>query len=204
MSFLLLFAFADVARRAGYRVERKLGTRATPELWYRSNSMMPNATKDLYRSFVSSQIKRAAPSEADELERPAEANDFYLGAGDWLRAQTRDTKKFHILFNELIIYGFRRNLLGLKPIAFAMNAVVVAGVAAIMWFRPSYFQTIVHRDDALYVILVVVVVHSAYMAIAVTKASVREASMAYGKQLIESCGLLISASKPKATASQRR
>jgi hypothetical protein len=58
MSFILLFAFADVARRIGHKVERKLGTRSSPQLWYRSNNVLPNSTKDLYRPFIATKLKR--------------------------------------------------------------------------------------------------------------------------------------------------
>lgn len=203
MSFVLLYAFADLSRRSGYRVERRLGTRSTPELWHRSNKELPNSTKDLYRPFVAAALKRAAPTEAEELQQPEVANDFYRGVGDWLRDETRDTKKFHLQFGELITYGFRRNLRGLKPIAIVMNMVVAAVCGAILYYMPAYFVTVPNIQEKLYVVLLVVVVHTLYLLFAVDDKGVREASIAYGKQQILSCGALMKSPKSPRSKSQK-
>lgn len=191
MSLVLLYAFADLARRSGYGVERRLGTRSTPELWHRSNMELPNSTKDLYRPFVAAALKRPAPTEAEELQQPQVANDFYRGVSAWLRDETRDVKKFHLLFSELITYGFRRNLRGLKPIAVVMNIVVAAVCGAILYYMPAYFTTVPNIQEKLYVVLLVVVLHTLYLLLAVDDKGVREASIAYGKQQILSCGALM-------------
>ncbi len=188
MSFLLLFAFADVARRMGLRVEQKLNTRATPELWYRSDNRVPNASKDQYRAFIATKIKKSAPSEADEINNPTAANDFYAAAALWLRDNTRDKKKFNLLYDELVTYGYRRNLLGLKPVAILANIVVMLVSGAIIYFYPSYFQKIPYLDEKLVILSVAVVFHSLFMLLAVSKQSVRDASITYGTRLIESCG----------------
>lgn len=195
MSFVLLYAFADVAKRCGYRVEKRLGTRSTPQLWHRANKELPNATKDLYRPFVAAALKRPEPTEVDEIERREVANDFYRGASDWLRDQTRDVKKFNILFNDAVSYGFRRNIRGLKPVAVVMNFVVTAIVVSILYFNPEYFEAIPHIHEKLYVVLLVVVLHTIYLILAVSDEAVREASISYGKQLIFSCGMLMKPTK---------
>lgn len=203
MSFVLLYAFADLARRSGHRVEQRLGTRSTPELWHRSNMELPNSTKELYRSFVAAALKRIAPTEAEELQQPEAANDFYKGASDWLRNETRDVKKFHLLFGELITYGFRRNLRGLKPIAIVMNIVVAAVCGAILYYMPAYFTTVPNIEEKLYVVLLVVVLHTLYLLLAVDDKGVREASIAYGKQQILSCGALMKSAKTIRNKSQK-
>jgi hypothetical protein len=70
-----------------------------------------------------------------EQNDPAAAKSFYERTGTWLRENTRDTKKFPILFNELVTYGFRRNLLGVKWPALALNLVVVLICAGLLWHR---------------------------------------------------------------------
>lgn len=193
MSFVLLFAGADLARRRGRQVEKKLGTRSTLYLWHRANSVLSNSTKDPYRTFIAGKIKRDAPTEADEINTPEAADDFYAGAGDWLRNHTRDTKKFKILFDENITYGYRRNLLGLKWVALIFNALVAVLCGLILYFKPTYFQANPTIEEKLYVVLLVVALHSVYMLLAVNKDTVKEASEAYGKQLILSCGTLMQA-----------
>jgi hypothetical protein len=145
-------------------------------------------------------LKRPAPTADDELHDPAGADDFYAGAGFWLRDQTRNVKIFNILFDDLVSYGFRRNLLGLKYIAVAANLVVSAASGAIIYFMPEYFSHVPAIAEKLYVVLLVVVLHSLYMLFAVGPAAVREASDTYGKQLIISCGNLM---KVKRTTRQK-
>lgn len=204
MGIVLLFAFADAARRTGYRVERKLGTRATPELWHRGNSDIPEGIKDRYRAFVASKIKLAAPTSDEEQNDLVRANDFYLTAGTWLRDQTRDHRAFPILFGENITYGFRRNLLGLKPVALIINTLVLSLSIFIILYHPSYFSKLPDLEEKLLVVIVAVVLHSSFMLFAVSRDGVREASRIYGKQLILSCETLMKkapAAPKKATQS---
>lgn len=191
MGLVLLFAFADVARRTGYYVERQLGTRATPEQWHRGNPDIPEGIKDRYRAFIAGKIKLPPPTIDDERNDLARANDFYLTAATWLRDHTRDHRTFAILFGENITYGYRRNLLGLKPVALIINTIVLAASVAILVYRPPYFVALQDLDEKLFVVIVAVVLHSAHMILAVGKEGVREASRIYGKQLIFSCETLM-------------
>ena len=206
MSVVLLFAFADVARRTGRKVEAKLGSRATPEQWHRGNPDVAEGAKDRYRSFIAERLNLVAPTDADERQNPDRANDFYLTAGNWVREHTRDKRAFAILFGENITYGFRRNLLGLKPIALLFNTIVLATVFSILYFRPTYFTSLEYIDEKMFILVAAVVLHSAYMLFAVGKAAVMEASRAYGRQMILSCETLMSKAasqaksrKPKST-----
>ena len=191
MGGVLLFAFADVARSTGKRVQEKLGTGTTPEQWYRANPDVAEVAKDRYRAFIASKLKLSAPTAEDELSDPLRANDFYLSGANWLREHTRDTRKFSILFNDNITYGFRRNLLGLKPVALALNIIVLAACGAIIYFRPNYFAELPHIDEKVVILIVAGVLHSAYILFAVGERAVREASRAYGRQLILSCETLM-------------
>jgi hypothetical protein len=202
MGLVLVFAFADVARRTGRHMEARLGTRATPEQWHRGNPDIAEAAKDRYRAFIAEKLKLPAPTANDERADPVRANDFYLSAGNWLREHTRDTRTYAILFGENIAYGFRRNLLGLKFIALIFNALVLGVSVAILFYRLPYFAALPQIEEKMVIIISAVILHSAYMAFAVSASSVREASRAYGRQLILSCETLIS--KAPASGSPRR
>ena len=190
-ALVLLFAFADVARRTGKRVQAKLGTGATPEQWRRDNPDLGEAAKERYRAFIGKKLKLPPPNAAVEQADPIRARNFYLAAGNWLRENTRDTRAFPILFGENVTYGFRRNLLGLKVVALACNVVVAAICAGILHIRPSYFAVLPQLDEKMVVVLAVVFLHSVYLLLAANKAGVREASRAYGRQLILSCETLM-------------
>jgi hypothetical protein len=196
VGLVLLFAFADVARHTGKRLERKLGTGATPEQWHRGNPDIAEAAKDRYRAFIAKELKLAAPSADDERVAPRKANDFYLTANAWLRDRTRDSRTFSILFSENITYGFRRNLCGLKATAIAFNALVTVICAAILIVRPAYFAALPQIDEKMVMILAAVVLHSAYMILAVSEGGVREASRTFGRQLVLSCETLMNKAQP--------
>jgi hypothetical protein len=198
MSAVLLFAFADMARHRGKSIQTKLGTGATPEQWHRGNPDVPEGSKDRFRAFIAGQIKQVAPTAGEEQTDPCRANDFYLSAAAWLRDRTRDRRAFSILFVENITYGFRRNLLGLKITALMCNAVVLGLSAALLWFKPAYFSTLAQLEEKLVMVMAPVVLHSAYMVFAVTKNTVRDASRAYGRQLILSCDTLMKTARPAA------
>jgi len=195
-ALVLLFAFADVARRTGKRVQARLGTGATTEQWRRDNSDLAEVAKDRYRAFVAQKLRRPAPSAEEERADPACARDFYLGVGNWLREHTRDSRKFPILFDENVTYGFRRNLLGLKATALSCNVVVAAICAGVLHLRPPYFAALPQIDEKMVVVLTAVLLHSVYLLLAVNKAGVREASRAYGRQLLLSCEVLMARRAP--------
>lgn len=199
MGFVLLFAFADVARRSGRKVEAKLGTRATPELWHHDNDEIDSLSKARYKTFIASKLAVNAPSAEDERANISQANQFYLSAGNWLRDNTRDTKTFKILFDELLTYGFRRNLLGLRPVALILNAIVLAFCSMALWIGWKY-SAIENMPEKLILVIAAIGLHSAYMLFAVGKEPVREASKAYGKQLILSCETLMKAKAPTSRA----
>lgn len=195
MGAVLLFAFADMARHRGKKVQDRLGTGETPGQWHRNNSDVPEGSKDRYREFVATRLNQPAPTVEDEQLRPQRANDFYRSANAWLREASRDHGTFNLLFSENITYGFRRNLLGLKPTAIFCNFVVLLLCTGILYFRPSYFAALPKIDEKIVMVITAVVLHSAYMMVAVHATVVREASRAYGRQLILSCETLIRLNK---------
>jgi hypothetical protein len=72
------------------------------------------AAKASWCQFLGGRIKEKAPTAEAEAADPAGADAYYARCGDWLREHTRDRKRFKLIFEELVTYGFRRNLLGLK------------------------------------------------------------------------------------------
>jgi len=190
MSLILVYAFSDWARHLGKNIQQNLGSGETPEQWHRSNTDVPEAYKKGFRKFIAEHLEQKAPSAAEEQKNPNKANDFYRAANAWLRERTRDTAKFSMLFNENVTYGFRRNLLGLKPVAVISNFLVLIFCISTLYFRPAYFDTLPRLDEKLTIAITAVVFHTTYMIIAVNKKSVWDASRAYGRQLILSCGAL--------------
>jgi hypothetical protein len=64
------------------------------------------ATKNRSQQLLAKKIGVKAPSVAFEENDPAAADAFYVRCGAWLRENTRDTKKFKILFQRTLPTGF--------------------------------------------------------------------------------------------------
>ncbi|MET3650687.1 hypothetical protein [Dyella japonica] len=204
---VLLFAIADFSRARGRGIEGKLyaehGGMPSIIMFRRNDSTIDAGSKDRYRSFLEGKLAVAAPSPAEESADQAAADAFYAQCGNWLRQNTRDTKKFPILFGENITYGFRRNLLGVKLLALCLNMIVVAGCIFILWRLSWHSDT--PQGSRTMVVLVVAVAHAAYMLLAVSRTAVWDASKAYGRELILSCESFLTQSRSttKKTAARK-
>jgi hypothetical protein len=180
---VLLMVFADVARRRGKAIEPRLiermrGLASTTMLRHR-DEMFDGQTKARMHAFLANKLSEAAPTSFEEAADADAADGFYKRAGDWLRENTRDKKKFDILFNENVTYGYRRNLYALKWPALFLNALIVVGCAAQTYYGwPAL--------DAMPV-FVIAFLHAAYLAIFSTRSAVEEAARTYARQLLLSC-----------------
>lgn len=188
-ALVLLWAIADFARWRGRAIEGKLyaerGGMPSITMFRRSDTTFDSGSVDRYRAFLADQLGVAAPSAADESADQTAADAFYSQCGNWLRQNTRDTRKFSILFGENVTYGFRRNLLGVKALSLGLNFVVVAVCAFILWRTSWDFATV--RGNKVTVVLVVAAAHAAFMLLAVSRTAVWDASKAYGRELILCC-----------------
>jgi len=142
---VLLMVFADVARRRGKQIEPGLvqrmdGLPSITMLRHRDPTL-DAPTKERMVTILASKLGVTAPTAAQEEADPAAADSFYSRAGTWLRENTRDQKKFDILFNENVSYGYRRNLFALKLPALVLNAAIVIACAVAYWYGlPQKYQ----------------------------------------------------------------
>jgi hypothetical protein len=154
------------------------------------------AAKIRMHKFLAGKIGSKAPSAIDEEKDPAATDRFYARCGNWLRENTRDHKKFNILFDENISYGFRRNLYGLKLPAFIIDALIVAGCLIVLWqMTPIDWDGDLPQKLAF--VIGVAILHAAFMAAFVGEKSVFEAARTYGRQLLLSCETLQATAKAK-------
>ncbi|MGJ5080195.1 hypothetical protein [Bradyrhizobium sp. HKCCYLS3013] len=184
---VLFAAFADIARRRGKAIEPKLiermgGLPTTTTLRHRDDTY-DDDTRAGFHAFIAAKLGKPAPTAAEEAADPVAADSYYARGATWLRENTRDAKKFDILLNENISYGFRRNLLGLKLPGFVLNALIVAICLAIFWRRwPVDLSNTF--DAKLLAVVVIAVLHAIYLAVFVTEAGVFESARTYARQLL--------------------
>lgn len=186
---VLLFAIADFARLRGRGIEQKLyseqGGKPSITMFRRNDLSIDDALKERYRVFLADKIGVAIPSPEAERTSQAAADSFYEQCGVWLRENTRDAKKFPLLFNENVTYGFRRNLLGVKWLALALNLAVVAISLVVLWRSNWELDTELGKRTV--VVLIIAVVHATYMLLVVRRPAVWDAARAYARELILSC-----------------
>src|SRR3972149_7038713 len=65
------------------------------------------------------------PTKDDQDQDPRAADEHFESCTEELIRRTRYTSRFPLVFKGLTEYGFRRNLLGLKPLALSVAAVAL-------------------------------------------------------------------------------
>lgn len=77
------------------------------------------------------------PDSAEEMKNPSHAEQTYDSCAAFLRERTRDHKTFALVFAENINFGFRRNLLGWKPVGITAASV---GLTSCVVFAATHFR----------------------------------------------------------------
>jgi hypothetical protein len=103
-----------------------------------------------------------------------------------LRELTRDTKRFPVLFEENVDYGFRRNSLGIRPIALGI-AVAVLVISFVMLFIGEGHSVGTRWGSSAVVSAIAV----AYWSFVVGEEWVRRSGERYADCLFESIATLI-------------
>jgi hypothetical protein len=193
---VILYVFSDFARSQGKKLEPRIyevqGGKPSVTMMRRNDASLDADLKDRYRAFLAGKLKRVAPTAAEEEQNRAAADAFYEQAGTWLRENTRDTRRFSVLFNENITYGYRRNLLGLKWVALGLNLIVSAVCAYLLW-RNSPININDSFTGHVFVVLVVAAIHAVYIITVVRQSSVVAAARTYARQLILSTETFLAA-----------
>lgn len=124
-SLLLIQISRDLGKKLEAQLYRLWGGKPSATMLRHTDCRLPKPTRDRYRSFLSRTVPNltlASPQE--EAANPEYADAGYDSANSWLLEQTRDHSRFELVFAENMNYGFRRNLLALKPIAVGMDVIV--------------------------------------------------------------------------------
>jgi hypothetical protein len=187
---VLVFALSDFARARGRRIEpavfQSLGGKPSVTMLRHADNSFDPPSKVRYLAFVGAKISEKPPTEEEEQRDPAAADAFYERCGTWLRENTRNAKKFPILFNENVTYGFRRNLFALKWPALGLNLLIVLLSLYAIWGGPP-FAAFGDLTSRVVLVLAVAVIHALYIGLVVNRRGVGEAARSYARQLILSC-----------------
>jgi hypothetical protein len=124
-----------------------------------------------------------APTEEEEMSAPDDADAKYSAAVKWLISNTYDSIRFPLLFKENVGYGFRRNLLGLKPIGVFLAATcTIATFAAATGLIPPELAS--PQEFLAWSSVIVCISAVIFWVYLVTPQWIREAADRYAYQLL--------------------
>ena len=194
------FVLAQVSRDAGKAIEGPLwaswgGPPTMQMLRHRDQTVEAGSKTLLHRKLAALQIVDRLPTPGEEIADPVEADAQYRTCADWLRRKALELKAkapFDIVHSENIAYGFRRNLLGIRPYGLTVFAASIITTIIAFFF---------HRDP--YVELGGVTLVGAYLLFAVNSEAVKRAAYDYSRRLLDAAQSLPD-SPPKKTGRKPR
>ncbi|TRX66403.1 hypothetical protein [Carboxylicivirga sp. M1479] len=121
VSSALVYMMSNIGRDKGKKKENKLwqgwGGMPTIQLLHFRDNTIDDITKRKYHN----KLLKFDPIEKEDVDFEntslVNLSEIYQSWTKFLISQTRDTKKYALLFKENMSYGFRRNLWGLKTIS---------------------------------------------------------------------------------------
>jgi hypothetical protein len=128
---------AQTGRDRGKRKEAELyalwgGKPSTVKLRYRDTTINSHTKARYHANGQTLMPTISFPTPIEEAADPVAADSIYEALGDILRERTRDTKKYRLLFEELMNYGFRRNLWGWKALGVALSSTVLLVLSGLL------------------------------------------------------------------------
>jgi hypothetical protein len=197
------FLLTQLARDAGKNREpllyRLWGGVPSVMILRHAHKRFDSITKARYHKKIATLVKGAkAPSPEDEKADPAAADEVYAAWSHYLRSNTRDTKKYSLLFQENVSYGYRRNVWGLRRFGIGVSllcALVTGGRLCFIHYSSAQI------DQQLAGALAVSLLFLALWLFKFTSDWVRVPANAYAERLaesLESIGGIAPAEKTKA------
>jgi hypothetical protein len=151
-------------------------------------------TKDRYHKRLATLVPEAkAPSVEDEQADQKAADQIYGAWSDYLRTNTRDKKTFALVFQELVNYGYRRNVFGLRKIGILLS--VISLCISVVWLYTTYAKT-GQLDDGIAGALCFALVFLLLWVFRFSSSWVRVAADAYAARLAEATENVGGATKP--------
>jgi hypothetical protein len=136
LSMVLLAIFSQIGRDQGRVLQPHLykcwGGQPSVQLLRWKSQLLSKETRARYgQRLESASPGLRLPSEIDELVDPDDADRRYDTVCLFLRDSTRNKSAFPLVFAENVNYGFRRNLLAMKPAGILLSIVgVISSVLA--------------------------------------------------------------------------
>jgi hypothetical protein len=198
----LAYALGRLARDAGKRIQDGLfigwGGAPTTQLLRHSNTVLDIHTKERYHAVLAKGLGKQLPSKDQESSDPAGADELYRAATIWLLGQTRDTKRFSLLFKENIAFGFHRNALGLRRVGIVISVLSLAWAvtqtgSSLQIYTASVLEMARHVSPSEFIAMGTSLVFLLIWTFMISEEALRRTGFAYATRLLESCDHLSAA-----------
>jgi len=184
LSFLLSQLGRDMGKNKEIELYKIWGGKPSVQILRHTSSYLDSITKERYRKKLTNLIEGLElPNTEEENRNQTKADELYESCSKYLISKTRDTKKFNLLFKELINYGFRRNLWGMKPIALVLVFISLSIHIVMVTNYFTVFSEIQPKDFIFFVILLAIIL---FWLIIVKRNWVKLTAFAYAERLYES------------------
>lgn len=188
------YLLGSVVRTWGLAAEKKLyakwGGKPTTIILRHRDKTLGLYTKQSYHELISRKLGIPIPSAEDEVSNPELADESYRSATEQAIKLTRDTKKFSLLFKELISYGFNRNMHGARWVGSA-TCLITLGIVLLhaqVWLLTSPHlepRAISSMSVAELLTAGVALIFLALWLFHFTESTVKNVALAYAQRLME-------------------
>ena len=186
---LLAVLAAQFGRHWGKEKEKSLwqswgGAPTTQFLRHRDTTFNPIIRARCHKKLQELLPDCAMPSSEMEERNPRRADQVYEVCTRFLRTQTRDKKRFPLVYKENIQYGFLRNLWGMKwlGLTFVLIGLIACGIRA--W---SIWEKLESIPLELVVGSLLCLACSVLWIFWISPDTIRIAANAYAERLLETC-----------------
>jgi uncharacterized membrane protein len=128
----------DLGRKAQKQLMEEWGCWPSTAILRHADSRISDVRKARCHSILALLVPGVKiPSAEEETRDPKAADAIYESCADFVRATTRDQHQFAILFSENVEFGYRRNMLGIKPIGVVLGSLGLGVCGMKLWSDQS-------------------------------------------------------------------
>jgi hypothetical protein len=184
-----LMMMSSLGRECGKRMEPKLfqkwGGAPTTLMLLHQTTNLDQITLNRYKNFLETNIPGLNFLDKDiEIIDRQGATAVCESAVKWLREATRDSKKHSLIFAENVNYGFRRNLLGVKPLGLTICIFTLAITTFQAWLVSNNLSAI---SNQYWGAIIVAFIGIIFWSVVVNAEFVKTTAFAYATALLAAC-----------------
>ncbi|WP_180644567.1 hypothetical protein [Acinetobacter bereziniae] len=170
----------------------KWGGAPTTLILRHSNNELDKYTKQRYREKLVSLVSNFKNvTERAERSNPANADQYYISAINYLKEKTRDSKKYPLILKENMNYGFSRNLLAFKTTAIViiLASLLISLSIIFVKFKDKYvdINSLSLLPSEYYVLIILHIIFLLIWCFMINETWVKVRAYAYAKRLLSSC-----------------